>query len=209
MQPSFCLVKTARLKAHSKGDDDRDQEIIQAYLKKDFLENFKDNHKTLYKTMNVEINDKVQAIIAKVSQDSKIHLDDYYKVNTTEVKPKQFSQIQNTKTKQVVAINNFFYTKMKEDKELLFIGEDVLDPYGGAFKVSKGLSSRFPDQVLSTPISEAGITGLANGLSLAGMKPFLEIMFGDFITLAFDQILNHASKFHHMYFFSKDLSYSY
>lgn len=80
-----------------------------------------------------------------------------------------------------------------------FIGEDVLSPYGGAFKVAQDLSLEYPNQVISTPISEAAITGLANGLALGGFRPLLEVMFGDFITLALDQIINHASKFFHMY----------
>ncbi len=88
---------------------------------------------------------------------------------------------------------------MADDKSVLFIGEDIFDPYGGAFKVSKNLSEKYPKQVYSTPISEAAITGIANGLTLGGMHPFLEIMFGDFITLSFDQIVNHASKFYYMY----------
>src|SRR4029079_18410075 len=101
--------------------------------------------------------------------------------------------------RQVELINAFFVKKMNEDKLSLFIGEDILSPYGGAFKVARNLSTLFPDRVCSTPISEAAITGISNGLALAGFKPYVEIMFGDFVTLAMDQIVNHASKFHHMY----------
>ncbi len=61
------------------------------------------------------------------------------------------------------------------------------------------MSDKYPNQDFTTPISEAAITGIGNGLALSGYKPFIEIMFGDFITLAFDQIVNHASKIHHMY----------
>jgi 2-oxoisovalerate dehydrogenase E1 component len=61
------------------------------------------------------------------------------------------------------------------------------------------LSDKFPDNVITTPISEHSITGLVNGMALGGYRPYLEIMFGDFITLSMDQIINHASKFHHMY----------
>ncbi|MEO7044716.1 MAG: transketolase C-terminal domain-containing protein, partial [Ferruginibacter sp.] len=66
-------------------------------------------------------------------------------------------------------------------------------------KVAKDLSQIAPDRVFSTPISEAALVGISNGLALNGFKPFAEIMFGDFVTLAFDQIVNHASKFHHMF----------
>ena len=96
-------------------------------------------------------------------------------------------------------LNNFFKEKIVADERVLFIGEDILSPYGGAFKVAKELSFLAPEKVFSTPISESAIVGISNGLALNGFKPFAEIMFGDFITLAFDQIVNHASKFHHMY----------
>lgn len=85
------------------------------------------------------------------------------------------------------------------DPRVLMVGEDLLDPYGGAFKVSKGLSSAFPGRVLTTPISEGAITGVAAGLALRGMRPVVEIMFGDFLTLCADQIVNHIAKFRGMY----------
>ena len=75
------------------------------------------------------------------------------------------------------------------------LGEDIEDPYGGTFKVTRGLSSSFPGRVLSTPLSESALTGLAAGLALRGLKPVLEIMFGDFLSLCFDQLINHAAKF--------------
>ena len=85
------------------------------------------------------------------------------------------------------------------DERILLIGEDIEGPYGGAFKVTKNLSSEFPNRVRNTPISEAAIIGLGNGLALSGMIAVCEIMFGDFLTLAADQIINHASKFGYMY----------
>ncbi len=85
------------------------------------------------------------------------------------------------------------------DPRVHLIGEDILDPYGGAFKASKGLSTNFPDRVTTTPISEAGITALGTGMALRGLRPVIEIMFGDFLTLAADQIVNHATKFRGMY----------
>ena len=80
-----------------------------------------------------------------------------------------------------------------------FLGEDVLDPYGGAFKVARGLSSKFSENVLTTPISELAIAGFANGLALAGRRAIAEFMFGDFIFLAMDQIVNFAAKTVTMY----------
>ena len=79
------------------------------------------------------------------------------------------------------------------------LGEDVLDPYGGAFQVTRGLSDRWPDRVLTTPISEASLFGVASGMALRGYRPVLEIMFGDFVSLGFDQIVNGIAKFREMY----------
>lgn len=88
---------------------------------------------------------------------------------------------------------------LETEPRAYLLGEDIVDPYGGAFKVTKGLSSRFPDRVLATPLSEGGIVGMAAGLALAGDTAVVEIMFGDFIMLAFDQLYNFASKSVSMY----------
>jgi len=93
------------------------------------------------------------------------------------------------------SINRTLFNFLKLDKNNIILGEDILDPYGGAFKATKGLSSSFPNQVISTPISEATITGVGTGLALNGHSVIVEIMFGDFITLCTDQIVNGVSKF--------------
>jgi pyruvate/2-oxoglutarate/acetoin dehydrogenase E1 component len=97
------------------------------------------------------------------------------------------------------ALNESLHNMMQTDPKVLVIGEDIIDPYGGAFKVTKGLSGKHPDRVITTPISEAGIVGLGIGLALRGFKPIVEIMFGDFITLISDQMINQASKISWMY----------
>ena len=96
-------------------------------------------------------------------------------------------------------LNRALHTVLGNDPRVILLGEDVADPYGGAFKITKGLSTRFPDRVIATPISEAGIAGVAGGLALAGDRPIVEIMFGDFLALAADQIVNFLSKSVSMY----------
>jgi pyruvate/2-oxoglutarate/acetoin dehydrogenase E1 component len=88
---------------------------------------------------------------------------------------------------------------LAEDPRVVLLGEDISDPYGGAFKVTRGLSAAFPDRVRSTPISEGAIAGISAGLALAGYRPIAEIMFGDFATLTFDQVVNHIAKYQAMY----------
>jgi pyruvate dehydrogenase E1 component beta subunit len=91
-------------------------------------------------------------------------------------------------------LNRGLHRVFDDDPRVYLLGEDVADPYGGAFKITKGLSTRHPERVLSTPISEGAIVGAGGGLALAGDKAIVEIMFSDFTTLAFDQIVNFASK---------------
>ena len=97
------------------------------------------------------------------------------------------------------SLNRALHSLFAERNDVVLIGEDLLDPYGGAFKVSVGLSTKWPERVLTTPISEAAIVGVAGGLALRGMRPIVEIMFGDFTTLACDQIVNHLAKFRGIY----------
>jgi pyruvate/2-oxoglutarate/acetoin dehydrogenase E1 component len=96
-------------------------------------------------------------------------------------------------------LNRALHGVLADDPSVYVLGEDLLDPYGGAFKITKGLSTRFPGRVLTTPLSEGAIVGTASGLALAGSKAIVEIMFADFAALAFDQLLNFASKSVTMY----------
>ncbi len=96
-------------------------------------------------------------------------------------------------------LNSGLRRALQEDPRVLLLGEDLLDPYGGAFKVTRRLSTAFPGRVLATPISEAGMVGLASGMALRGLRPVVEIMFGDFTTLIADQLINHAAKFAWMF----------
>src|SRR4029450_8548369 len=88
---------------------------------------------------------------------------------------------------------------LERDPRVVRLGEEILDPYGGAFKVTPRLMTDFPGRVLTTPISEGAIIGISGGLALAGFRPITEIMFGDFLTLGFDQVVNHITKYEAMY----------
>ncbi len=97
------------------------------------------------------------------------------------------------------AIREAIAEEMAKDEKVIFLGEDI-GVYGGAFGVSAGLIDQFGrDRIIETPISENSFVGVAVGAAMAGLKPIVEIMFMDFITLAMDQIINHAAKVHYMY----------
>src|SRR5947209_9248567 len=96
------------------------------------------------------------------------------------------------------AVNEALAEEMRRDAAVIVLGEDVAEA-GTPFKVLKGLVDEFgPRRVIDTPISEAGFTGIALGAALTGLRPVVDIMFGDFLTLAMDQIVNQAAKAHYM-----------
>jgi acetoin:2,6-dichlorophenolindophenol oxidoreductase subunit beta len=96
------------------------------------------------------------------------------------------------------AIREALAEEMRRDKTVCIMGEDVAEA-GTPFKVLSGLVEEFgKDRVLDTPISEAGFTGLAVGAAMTGLRPIVDIMFGDFITLTMDQMVNQAAKVHYM-----------
>src|ERR1700738_4677110 len=96
------------------------------------------------------------------------------------------------------AIREALAEEMRRDPTVFILGEDVAEA-GTPFKVLSGLLEEFgKDRVLDTPISEAGFTGLAVGAAMTGLRPVVDIMFGDFVTLTMDQMVNQAAKVHYM-----------
>lgn len=97
------------------------------------------------------------------------------------------------------AVREAIAEEMERDTDVIMLGEDI-GVYGGPFQVSKGLYERFgPERIIDTPISELGIMGAGVGLALTGMRPIVEIMYNDFLTLASEQLVNQAAKVKYMF----------
>lgn len=197
-KPFMLEVETFRLRAHSKGDDTRDPVIISKYEKKDPLNRVllnKSNKENMLREVNVEIESALDE--AKEAKDAKVIYDNFYNKdlqNETIWGKESFK-----KDRIVKIINKSLRENLKRNPKIIMIGEDIKSPYGGAFKVSKDLSIDFPSQIINTPISESALIGIGTGLSLNGYIPIVEIMFGDFMSLCFDQLINHACKFQYIY----------
>src|SRR3954466_11983400 len=96
------------------------------------------------------------------------------------------------------AVKEALVEELRRDPTVFLIGEDIAEA-GHPFKVLSGLVDEFgPKRVLDSPISEAGIAGLGLGAAMTGMRPVVDIMFGDFLTLVMDQVVNQAAKAHYM-----------
>ena len=96
------------------------------------------------------------------------------------------------------AVREALAEELRRDPRVFICGEDIAEA-GTVYKVLNGLVEEFgTERVLDTPISEAGFTGLAVGAAMTGMRPVVDIMFGDFSTLVMDQMVNQAAKIHYM-----------
>jgi pyruvate dehydrogenase E1 component beta subunit len=96
------------------------------------------------------------------------------------------------------AVNTALAEELRRDPNVFIMGEDVAEA-GTPFKVLSGLVEEFgTDRIIDTPISEAGFTGIGVGAAMTGMRPVVDIMFGDFLTLIMDQVVNQAAKIHYM-----------
>ena len=113
----------------------------------------------------------------------------------------QNTSVTETKLREITfaqAINEALAEEMRRDPSVFIIGEDVAEA-GTPFKVLSGLVKEFgTERVIDSPISEAGIVGIGVGAAMTGMRPVVDIMFGDFITLTMDQLVNQAAKIHYM-----------
>ena len=194
-KPAFLQVNTFRLKAHSKGDDNRARNEVEPFEKRDPLNLLLAEGTPALVGLLDEVNQLVDEAVAAAD------VAPYATAEATSIEPQPLEWVTSKvqKKRLVQALNQTFKDLMSQNAKIMFIGEDVKSPYGGAFKVAQGLSDLFPDRVFNTPISEAAIVGIGCGLAMEGYYPFVEIMFGDFTTLILDQLLNHASKFRYMY----------
>jgi 2-oxoisovalerate dehydrogenase E1 component len=198
--PAFITVSTYRLNPHSKGDDQRSKAEIAWFVENDPLNVLlaeRPDFQTYFETLRKEARDYAEIGLTKPKLDASAYFRDQVPVVVSSTWTDSLKAHNGERLNK--QLNEFFARRLATDSRAFFIGEDIADPYGGAFKVSKGFTDQFPKRALTTPISEAAIVGLGAGLALTGNRSCVEIMFGDFITYGFDQIVNNASKFHHMY----------
>lgn len=216
-RPVFIELELGRLNSHSKGDDNRDDNLISNLKKLDPLNIFIDNNDAIISIWDHEIDLIINDVLSELDESSQV---DRLNNKISEVSKKnndsfQFLDIDTTSN---LRYNELLYNELDSIlfsyKNSILIGEDIENSnlynpkeYGGAFKVSRDLSNKYPERVLNTPISEQAITGISIGMALRGNVSIVEIMFGDFTTLAFDQLLQHVSKFTMMYGIKLDLPF--
>jgi 2-oxoisovalerate dehydrogenase E1 component len=194
--PGFLIIDTQRMGPHSKGDDSRPRATIATIEERDPLRRLGDRLpepvRTAIDARNCAFLREIAAQ-AEASPEAKFNErpQNIFFVETGHRYPAKAS----AGGKVLASLNEAIRGLLAGSDRTLILGEDLHDPYGGAFKVTKGLQTNYPSRVISTPISEAAIVGAGIGLAMAGFRPIVEIMFADFATLAMDQLYNHAVKF--------------
>ena len=195
-KPVCAIVHNYRLGAHSKGDDTRDLAEIESYREYDPVKivvqkiGFEQ-----YNLIQQDYKKSFDDLVSKLEEEGTLEIE--LMDNSLDIKEETFLSINSQR--YVEGIREAFLERLEIDKNVVFLGEDIRDPYGGAFKVTKGLSTNYDNQIINMPISEACMTGIAVGMGMNGLLPIVEMMFGDFVSLAFDQLLNHASKYAWVY----------
>lgn len=203
--PTLVEAKTVRLLPHSSSDDDKkyrhqqelktDQErdpitLMRAYLLKKKAATAKELD-ALQRTIEQEVDELADKVLSEPAPDSATALLHVYS-DTAEPAEKtpQFSA-NSKETVMVDAINQALSEELERDDKMLVFGQDVAGGKGGVFTATRGLTAKFGKQrCFNAPLAESSIVGVAIGMALKGLKPVVEIQFGDYIWTAMMQIRN-------------------
>ncbi len=201
--PALIEAKVVRLLSHSSSDDQKkyrdlkelEEEARHCPVEKLSREIIKSGILTKedYEKLKKEIDNEIDKAVDEASQskDPKSESAEKYLFDESGLKEK-FEYEKNIPsgkpTVMVDAINHALHEEMERNKNIYVFGEDVADKKGGVFTATKGLSTKFGgDRVFNSPLAEASIIGVATGMCFAGLKPVVEIQFGDYIWPAFMQ----------------------
>lgn len=202
--PTIIWADLDRLASHTSSDDHRvyrPAEDIEAMAKRDpirlLVEELLQTGELTEETW-IEIQEATAKLVDQdylkaekeqdpIGSDKLLHC--FGAEQVPEVPPLQPGQ----RTTMVSAINNTFRIALERDPKVVFFGEDIEDPKGGVFGITKGLSDSFPKQVFNAPLAEATIMGVAVGMSVYGYRPVFELQFIDFIAPGWNQITTNMS----------------
>ena len=207
--PALIEANVVRLQSHSSSDDQkkyRNKEDLEKDKQNDPIEKFIVKLKSAkmltddeYQKIWKEINEEIEEAADRASKASDPDPRDAARYVFDESGLKESldyekSEPSGEKIVMVDSINHGLHEEMKRNKDMYIFGEDIADMKGGVFTATKGLSTNFgDDRVFNSPLAEASILGVANGMALAGLKPVVEIQFGDYIWPAFMQMKNETA----------------
>ncbi len=209
--PALIEAEVVRLQSHSSSDDQkkyRNEKEIEEDLLNDPISKFSkyliDNNIISQKEIDKiwkQVNDELTILGEEALKSSDPKSDDAIKFVFDESGFKESLEYETSQPsgKSIVmvdAINHALHEEMAFNDKMYIFGEDIADGKGGVFTATKGLSTKYGnDRVFNSPLAEASIMGVAIGMSLVGMKPVVEIQFGDYIWPAFNQMKDELATF--------------
>jgi len=207
--PALIEANVVRLQSHSSSDDQkkyRDHSELEKDKMRDPIEKFVESLKKAdmldekeYQNIKTEINKEVDEAADKAFKAADPDPKDAtkYVFDESGLRESLDYERNNPSGDKIVivdAINHGLHEEMKRNKDMYIFGEDIADLKGGVFTATKGLSTNFgDDRVFNSPLAEASILGVANGMALTGLKPVVEVQFGDYIWPGFMQMKNETA----------------
>jgi 2-oxoisovalerate dehydrogenase E1 component len=208
-RPVLLEFKTFRMRGHEEASGTKyvPQDLLDAWAKKDPLENFQTHLKeegVLNETQDASFREEIMQEINEHLQmafDEEIILANESDELNDVYKPFEYKEVtKNTETKEIRlidAISEGLKQSMEQHDNLIIMGQDVAE-YGGVFKITEGFVEQFgKERVRNTPICESAIVEAGMGLSIAGMKSVVEMQFADFVTSGFNPVVNYLAKSHY------------
>lgn len=205
--PQFIWCRTERISSHSSADDQRKyraEDEIAGLEQKDPIQRLKNQliqakvltekaYQDLYSEVEAEVRADYERAFSELDPDPS----DLLKfVHGDPVNPPRIGLEWDDKKRMVDAINETFHSGLKQKSDFVFFGQDIEDPKGGVFSLTKGLSDAHPENVFNSPLAESTIVGVAVGLAAYGKRPVFEIQFADYIWPGFNQLVTHLSTLH-------------
>ena len=205
--PALVEAQVIRMDSHSSSDDQkkyRNQEELNEMVERDPIyqtELYLQRHRILGEKQMQEMRQQAKAAVDQAADEADQEpapridglLAHIYAAASSDVSftgsllPQYVSE---EPISMIEAINRGLREEMKLNPKIVMWGEDIADPKGGVFGVTRGLSTAYPDRVTNSPLAEASIVGVAGGMAIAGYKPIVEIQFSDYMWPAFMQIRN-------------------
>jgi len=206
--PQFIWCRTERISSHSSADDHRkyrSEEELAALedkdpinrLRKDLIES---GHLTAadFDRLKESIEEEVRAEYNRAIGEKDPVADDLNKhvLSPATKAPTLTLDLESKEPRMVDTINATFHAALKKSRDVVFFGQDIEDPKGGVFSLTKGLSTRSPEQVYNSPLAESTICGVAVGMAAYGKRPVFEIQFADYIWPGFNQLVTQLATLH-------------
>lgn len=202
--PVFMWMRTERISSHSSADDHRKYrppQELEALVNRCPIDCFKKSLLTTGDITEVELQEIHTAIESAVRRDYQAAeqeadpspADAISQIFGTDPSPPPLPLSLGKEGRLVDAVNGVFHEALRSEGDFLFFGQDIADPKGGVFSLTKGLSSTFPDRVFNSPLAESTILGVACGLASYGKRPVFEIQFVDFIWPGWCQLIANLS----------------